>query len=465
MCLHLKLEILCKILPRFVTKQGVSKLLFTIKSTAGKLAGGAFAYWAGKSTKFKRCAAGGVAAVVAILSPVLIGGMGLGAETGYWYLEARKLQNAADVAAHGAALRANQGDNQAGLQGFADYIVGESDVNMTQTNVTVNRPPLSGAYIEDGNAVEIIVTQTVPRMFSAIYDNTPLDLDARAVATALSGGSGCVLALSPDEQGAITITGSASINLIQCDFISNATGVGFDMSGQAGAAIAGCVQTTGTATVTANLIVTCAELRQNRAPVPDPFASLTEPALTGACQATQQGQNNQTTTITPVESHASGMSSMRFCNGLTLRGTTHLDPGIYLIEGGDFRINSNAVITGTDVVFYMADDVEMRFNGTATTNLTAPTTGDYAGMLFFSSRNATSARHVVNGNIGSAFNGVVYAPSSHLEYSGNNSTGFTSCTQIVADTIDFTGNGMMMMHCLFPPAQTIEVASSVTIVE
>lgn len=436
-------------------------LLFTIKTTAGKLAG----YWAGKSAKFKRCTAGGVAAVAAILSPVLIGGMGLGAETGYWYLEARKLQNAADVAAHGAALRANQGDPQAGLQNFADYIVGESDVNMTQSSVTVNRPPLSGAYIEDGNAVEIIVTQTVPRMFSAIYDNTPLELDARAVATALSGGNGCVLALSPDAQGAISLGGSGQVNLIQCDFISNATGVGFDMPGNSAIGIAGCVQTTGTADTTAGLVVTCEELRQNRAPVPDPFANLPEAAMTGACQATTVGQNNQTTSVTPVEPHSSGMASMRFCNGLILRGTVNLDPGIYLIEGGKFQINANANVSGDGVVFYLADDVSMEFNGTATTTLTAPTTGTYEGVLFFSSRDATGLTHLVNGNIGTSFNGAIYASSSHIQMNGNNSTGFTSCTQIVGDTISFLGNGTMMMHCLFPPATTIEVASSVTLVE
>ena len=418
-----------------------------------------------KITRFRSSTYGGVAAVVAILSPVLIGGMGLGAETGYWYLTARKLQNAADVAAHGTALRANQGDQEAALQNMADYIVGESDVNMTQSAVAVNRPPLSGAYIEDGNAVEIVVTQTVPRMFSAIYDNTPLDLSARAVATALSGGTGCVLALSETEQGAITITGSASINLIQCDFISNASGIGFDMSGAVGAAIAGCVQTTGTANTTPGLIVTCADLRENRAPVPDPFAALPEPALTGACQNSTVGQNNQTTTVTPVEPHASGMSSMRFCNGLTLRGTVNLDPGLYLIEGGEFRINANANISGSGVVFYMADDVEMRFNGTAVSSLTAPTSGTYPGVLFFGSRSANSVTHQINGNSTTAFNGAIYTSASHIELNGNNATGFTSCTQIVTDTIDFSGSGAMLMHCLFPPAQTIEVASTVSVVE
>ena len=418
-----------------------------------------------KIRAFSASQAGGVAAVVAILSPVLIGGMGLGGEVGYWYLTARKLQNAADVAAHGTALRANQGGDQASLQSLADFIVGQSDVNMTQTSVSLNSPPTQGAYIEDGNAIEITVTQTVPRLFSAIYDDTPLQLSARAVATALSGGEGCVLALSADAQGAITIAGSANINLIQCDFISNATGVGFEMQGNGGAAIAGCVQTTGTANTGATLTLACAEPRENRAPVADPFASLEEPVTTGACQSRNVGSNNGFTTVTPVEPHASGMNAIRYCNGLRLRGTVSLAPGLYLIEGGTFQINSNANIIGNGVVFYLADDVEIRFNGTATANLTAPTTGPYGGVLMFGSRDADTISHQINGNVGTAFNGAIYTSASHIDFSGNNFTGFTSCTQIVTDTITFTGNGSMLMHCLYPPAQTIEVASAVTIVE
>ncbi|MEM1299848.1 MAG: pilus assembly protein TadG-related protein [Pseudomonadota bacterium] len=406
-----------------------------------------------------------MAAVVAILSPVLIGGMGLGAETGYWYLEARRLQNAADVAAHGTALRANQGDQQNALQTLADYIVGSSDVNMTQAAVTVNRPPLSGAYIEDGNAVEIIVTQTVPRMFSAIYDNTPLELDARAVATALSGGEGCVLALSGDAERAITLSGSANINLIQCDFISNSSGNAFDMTGLTGPTVAGCIQTTGTSSTTTGLTVTCDALRQGRAPVSDPFATVPEPTMTGACQGQLVGDPSVPTTVTPAEPHASGMQSIRYCNGMTIRGNVSLSPGLYLIEGGDFIVDAGSNVSGIGVVFFLADGVDTLFNGTPVFNATAPTTGAYGGMLFFSSRSATGTNHQLNGTFGTAFNGAIYAPVSHVEIAGINQTGFTSCTQVIGDTVELTGNGLMMMHCLFPPAQTIEVASSVSVVE
>jgi Flp pilus assembly protein TadG len=43
---------------------------------------------------------GATAVLVGLLLPVIIGGLGLGAETGYWYLLDRKLQHAVDVSAH-----------------------------------------------------------------------------------------------------------------------------------------------------------------------------------------------------------------------------------------------------------------------------------------------------------------------------------------------------------------------------
>ncbi len=415
--------------------------------------------------RFRRDTTGSVAAIVSIVSPVLVGAMGLGGEAGYWYLTQREVQNAADVAAHATALKLQEGATQADLQSLAEYLVGQASVEIANASVDMNQPPNTGLYLEDGSAIEITVTETVPRMFSAIYSSDPVTITARAVATAQVGGRGCVIALSPDVQGAITVTGSGFVNLIACDFVSNATGVAFEMSGLGSFVNANCVQTTGTATTTAALNVICPSLRENAAPISDPMATVVEPVATGACQDGGVGQNGQTTQVTAIEAHASGMNAMRFCNGLDLRGTVDFDPGIYIIEGGDFRINSNANITGDGVIFYMADGVEMNFNGTATTNFSAPTSGTYNGMLFFGSRNATTMSHLINGNFGTTLDGAIYLPSSHLDFQGNASTSFTGCTQVITNTITISGNSNMNLHCLFPTGDTLDIAGAVTIVE
>lgn len=416
--------------------------------------------------RFHRSTAGGVAAVVAILSPVFIGAMGLGGEAGYWYLTQRKVQNAADVAAHASAMRLSEGDDLASLQGLAEYVVDNSDVNIAFTNVALNNPPLNGGYIEDNDAVEIVLTRTVPRMFSSIYGEGDITITARAVASAEASSQGCIIALNPTASGAITVGGSSNSILTLCDFVSNSTAPdAFDMVGNGNSTMANCVRTVGQADPTSTLVTTCPTLEENVSPIADPFAHVAEPQATGTCQSGNVGQNNQVTQVTPVEAHASGMSSMRFCNGLDLRGTVDLDPGLYIIEGGDFRINSDAMITGDQVVFYLADGVELAFNGTATTVLSAPTAGVYTGLLFFGSRTATSASHSINGNFGASYDGAIYTPASHIDFQGNAQTSFSGCTQVIGDTVTITGNGFISIHCLFPQGPVAQAGGGVKIVE
>lgn len=420
---------------------------------------------AGRALGFRRNTVGGVAATVAILSPALIGSIGLGGEAGYWYLTQRKMQNAADVMAHGAAKRLAGGADQTGLESIAAFLAEQAQVPPGASTIEVNRPPHNGAFIEDINAVEIIVTETVPRMFSAMYSTEPVPITARAVASARSPGTGCVLALSETEDDAITISGTAGITLINCEMISNGPNVSVDSGGASLALSAACVRTSGTADLPAFTILDCGDAIENANATPDPFAGVAEPVATGACQDSSVGQNNQTTTVTPIESHTSGMNAIRYCNGLSLSGNVTLNPGVYIVEGGDFQINGNATVSGAGVVFYLRDGVEARFNGTATLNLSAPAFGTYAGMLMFGSRDADTASHVLNGTFASIVDGAIYTPSSHLQFSGTATTSFIGCTQIIGDTIHFAGNLTMMLHCLFPPAQTIEVAGTAQIVE
>jgi Flp pilus assembly protein TadG len=417
----------------------------------------------------RRDTAGAVAVVVAIAAPVLVGSMGLGGEAGYWYLKQRSLQNAADVAAHASAIRLAAGDDSGALQSVAEYIAEQSDIDLANADVALYNPPSNGGFIEDGSAVEVVMTESVPRLFSAMYSNEPVQISARAVATAQGGGTGCVLALNTTEEDAIYITGSATVMLTMCDMVSNSSADGaFDQQGSGNSTFANCIQTVGTAE-SDGVVLVCESPREHMAAVDDPFAGVPEPAAVGTCQDGNVGQPNQTTSLPSgvgtFDSHPSGMPSMRFCNGLTLSGTVNLDPGLYIVEGGRFTINANSVINGDGVIFYMADGVDLYFNGTATMNVSAPTSGVYQGIVMFGSRSSTDVDHLVNGTAGTSINGAIYLPVSHLTWSGDSQTSFTGCTQVVTDTITFSGNGFFGLHCLFPDGMTIEMAGDVRLVE
>ena len=87
----------------------------------------------------------------------------------------------------------------------------------------------------------------------------------------------------------------------------------------------------------------------------------------------------------------------------------------------------------------------MTVNGNASLSLSAPTTGEYAGMLFISDALNTSS-HVFNGNGATDLNGYLYFPKGDLTYVGNNSTS-SNCLRIVADTVEMSGNSTLRSDC------------------
>jgi hypothetical protein len=68
-----------------------------------------------------------------------------------------------------------------------------------------------------------------------------------------------------------------------------------------------------------------------------------------------------------------------------------------------------------------------------------PTTGTYAGILFFGDRAGnTSNNNNISGSSSSVLVGTIYYPTQQVTYSGG-STAPSNCTHIIGDTITFSG--------------------------
>ena len=104
---------------------------------------------------------------------------------------------------------------------------------------------------------------------------------------------------------------------------------------------------------------------------------------------------------------------------MNIKGTATLSAGVYIVAGGDFKVNSGAKVTGDGVTIILTnknggDFAQADLNGNATIQLTAPTSGPWAGVLFYQDRNApVSITNVnkINGDASSKFKGVMYFPS------------------------------------------------------
>jgi hypothetical protein len=116
-------------------------------------------------------------------------------------------------------------------------------------------------------------------------------------------------------------------------------------------------------------------------------------------------------------------------------GVTVLNPGMYCVNG-DFSLNGNDTLTGSDVVIVM-NSGGISWNGNGALDLSAPTSGPFKGLLiFFPMSNHSEIR--INGTNDQRLTGTILAPASPIVLLGTaNTNSFHS--QLVGYTVEFGG--------------------------
>jgi Flp pilus assembly protein TadG len=348
---------------------------------------------------------GAVAVLSALSLPVLLGFAGLAIEVNYWYLEKRKLQEAADSGALAGAYeyRAKSSISSSSMATAVTAAVGKSGYAALTTQ-TVNRPPTSGTFAiggvnEDPSAVEVVLTETYSTLFVSLFGMSTLDISTRAVA--VSGGTigkACVLALERDLCSAdgIQFQGSLDLDLVECSVHSNdSCGDGLNFNGNPDV-LTDCLTTGGTINGSSSglVLTACTGMEPLAGDVGDPFANVAVPNVSGeSCQdangvvsylnetpwwqrllissahAAANGNSNGgggggggTTTFTPG----------RYCGDMNFGSDNVLESGVYFIEG-DFFENGGTVTGGSVILVYMNSDSTFDFRGNGDLAITAPT--------------------------------------------------------------------------------------------
>ena len=123
--------------------------------------------------------------------------------------------------------------------------------------------------------------------------------------------------------------------------------------------------------------------------------------------------------------------------GSWISGNITMQPGIYCISG-NVMIGSNDHITGNGVLWYFMDG-GLTVNGGANVNISAPTGGDFAGLLIYLPL-TNSNTIILNGDANSQYTGTILAPASQIQINGTNSNYGYHC-QIIGFQIDLSGTG------------------------
>ncbi len=155
-----------------------------------------------------------------------------------------------------------------------------------------------------------------------------------------------------------------------------------------------------------------------------------------------------------VTTHNTTLDPDVYCGGIRIATSENVifNPGNYTIGGRGMEIAGSGTVTGDEVMFYLLPTTTgipvhhhlgpakiIHFAGAANITLSAPTSGDYEGVLFYQDPATPSDLLVVfNGGADMELNGVLYFPNNPVRFAGNGDPG--GATSIVARTVEITGN-------------------------
>jgi hypothetical protein len=185
-------------------------------------------------------------------------------------------------------------------------------------------------------------------------------------------------------------------------------------------------------------------LKTGITPLVDPYADVPNPTASGTNQNACNGQCPHGTATLDPGIYKNGMKLVASAN-------ITLNPGTYYLQD-DLSIQGGATLSGTGVtlVFTSSNGTKYagaKINGNSTVNMTPPTAGATAGIVFFADRNTPSdTTFKLNGGSTQYFGGAIYVPSASIDYGGGASTS-TSCTQIIGSTVTFSGNSNVAINC------------------
>ena len=391
---------------------------------------------------------GGVLAYMGVMLPVLLGISGLALDGSLWYAQKRGVQAIADTAAYSVMLEVQRaGDiDLAKTAAKADAVTYGLDESAGDS-ITFNIPPTSGDYAGVAGYYEVIVERP-----AAVFLASLIVSDFNTAARAVSGGAAgspppCLLASDPTMKDAFKVN-NGTVNSTGCDIQVNSSddsALNVAKNGTLDADpinIVGDYVNKGTISSTPNV---------DMSSITDPLQNLATPSVSG-CDYTDVSYSSGSHTLNP------GV----YCGGIDLDGDAQvtMTSGTYIISGDatdTLSIAGQADVSGNGVTTYFNGDTSLSVSGQGALTLTAPTSGDYAGILFHGDPTSDpDTEHMVTGNGTAIFDGIMYFPNAIAKINGNgNTTSNTDISAVMARQLRFGGNGTLNFHisedAILPP--------------
>ncbi|MEO7655142.1 MAG: Tad domain-containing protein [Sphingomicrobium sp.] len=402
---------------------------------------------------------GNALVIATAFMPVLVGSAGLANDTIQWALWKRGLQRAADSAAIAGVYDRVNNDGSTAKAGAA--VAHDLTLNQKTGLTLVGGYPKVTYPGDDANGtdqVRVVLALKKRLPFSGLFMADAPQIIASATAAAVSSAMEvCMIGLEKRaSKSGIIIAGSAGVSS-DCSLFSNSesTNQSIDKNGNpfVGAPSMGAV-----GAIQKSDSWDVDSYHPYSPPIDDPFANVNPSPSDMKCAGKNQVTGNNAKWVSSALSEntdlngevdvngnkANCYSSLSVGSGKTLV----LPPGTYYINGGNAFIQGNLSCTACTIVLTNSSGSDtatigsFKVNSTAQINMSAPTTGTYAGLAIFQDRRAkdsASANNLINGNSSSVINGTVYFPNQELIYNGTGNTAAV-CTMFVAKRLIFSGN-------------------------
>lgn len=394
----------------------------------------------------------GSALVLSSLGMVMVlGFVGLAVDVGSLRLAKRNLQSAVDAAALAAALEVttcNSTQNCTTMQTAAQSAMAEngfSGVTLltgctgaagSGVTITVNNPPCAQGASDPNSGknsyVEVVASENKPTYFASILGFHSFPIGARAEAGKTSNPN-CIYALDPSGGNAITVDLLATVNsacgvvdessawnALSCNLIASLTASQVNVTGGEEGFLCLLPNTTPNTGVAV--------------PTPaDPLAYLPKPGVPGCGSSTGSPYHGSSLPVTIIGS-ATLYPDASYCGGITIAAASNVTfmPGTYVIKSGGLlglqgglTISLLANISGNGVTFYNYGPLGGITFAAASVNLgtvslVAPTTGTYAGILFFQDPGNSSPATILGTTAwNTSLEGAYYFPNATVTYAAS----------------------------------------------
>lgn len=349
------------------------------------------------------------------------------------------------------------------------------------TSYTRTQQTTAARIVDDGKAVEVTITAASQTFFPGPIAQGNPTISATATAEISGGGYVCMIGLSPTESSTLEMHDKARVTAENCAIYSNSrstSSLRLHNSARVKAdlvCVAGGVTGAHSAVSPNKPVEDCPPLADPLRDRPEPNLGLLEctNVLGGILGADLLGKNGKLLSLKDltgkggllggalsgdllkkvklIEAITSGDLVGTLAPGLIVTGKQELEPGVYCgginiiggevtLKPGTYILNNGGIVvanggklTGENVGFFLTGALGLstiQFAPSSTISLTAPRTGDMAGMMFFEDRDVPfKFPHIIASNNARNLVGTIYLPGNTLEINSQDP---------IADQSDYT---------------------------